>query len=66
MHSMARNQALVEGNKTLAWAATRVFCLLNGRDLGFTVDDAEAMVVAVASRDLDVRALADRLARHLR
>jgi death-on-curing protein len=28
MHSVARNHALVDGNKRLAWAATRVFCLL--------------------------------------
>lgn len=66
MHSLARNHALVDGNKRLAWAATRVFCLLNGRDLMFTVEDAEAMVVAVAAGDLDVPALAERLAQHLR
>jgi death-on-curing protein len=41
MHSLAPNHALVDGNKRLAWAATRVFCLLNGHDLAFTVDDAE-------------------------
>src|SRR5262249_44729797 len=33
MHSLARNHALVDGNKRLAWAAARVFCLLNDRDL---------------------------------
>ena len=43
MHSLARNHALVDGNKRLAWAATRVFCLLNGRDLQYTVDEAEAL-----------------------
>ena len=31
-HSIARNRALIDGNKRLAWAATRIFCLLNGRD----------------------------------
>jgi len=39
MHSVARNHALVDGNKRLAWSATRVFCLLNGRDIAFSVDD---------------------------
>src|SRR5262249_13870113 len=48
LHSVARNHALVDGNKRLAWAATRVFCLLNGRDLTFSVDEAEKLVVAVA------------------
>ncbi len=65
MHSLGRNHALVDGNKRLAWAATRVFCLLNGRDLAFTVDDAERMVVAVAAGELDVPELAERLAEHL-
>jgi death-on-curing protein len=66
MHSIARNHALVDGNKRLAWAATRVFCLLNGRDLAFTVDDAEALVVAVARGDLDVPDIAASIAKHLR
>ena len=65
LHSLARNHSLVDGNKRLAWAATRVFCLLNGRDLVFTVDDAEAMVIAVAAGHLDVPDLARVLERHL-
>lgn len=66
MHSLARNHALVDGNKRLAWAATRVFCLMNGRDLAFGVDDAEALVVGVAAGDLDVPEIARAIARHLR
>jgi death-on-curing protein len=65
LHSLARNHALVDGNKRLAWSATRVFCRLNGRDLVFTVDDAEAMVLAVAAGDLDVPDLATLLAKHI-
>ncbi len=65
MHSVARNHALVDGNKRLAWAATRVFCLLNNTDLAFTVDDAEATVLAVASGDLEVPELAVILDQHL-
>jgi death on curing protein len=65
MHSLGRNHALVDGNKRLAWAATRVFCLLNGRDLAFTVDEAERLVVAVATGVLDVPELAERLGEHL-
>jgi death-on-curing protein len=66
MHSLARNHVLVDGNKRLAWAATRAFCLLNGRDVDFTVDDAEQFVLAVARGDLDVLDIATVLARHLR
>jgi death-on-curing protein len=66
MHSLARNHALLDGNKRLAWAAARVFCLLNGRDLAASVDDAEAMVQAVAQGELDVPELAETIASHLR
>lgn len=65
MHSLARNHALVDGNKRLTWAATRVFCLVNGRDLVFSVDEAEAVVLQVAAGGLDVPALAEVLERHL-
>jgi len=66
MHSLARNHALVDGNKRLAWAATRVFCLLNGRDLTFDVDAAETLVISVATGEVDVSVLATQLASHLR
>lgn len=62
MHSLARNHPLVDGNKRLAWAATRVFCLLNGRDLRIPVDDAERLVLAVAAGEVDVPDLAKALA----
>jgi death-on-curing protein len=65
MHSLARNHALVDGNKKLAWAATRVFCLMNDRDLALDVDAAEMLVISVASGDVDVAALAAQLASHL-
>lgn len=65
MHSLGRNHALVDGNKRLAWTATRVFCLLNGRDLTFSVDEAETVVVAVATGELDVPDLARAIELHL-
>lgn len=66
MHSLARNHPLVDGNKRLAWAATRAFCLLNQRDLVFTVDDAERFVLAVARGALDVPDMTATLGRHIR
>ena len=65
MHSLARNHALVDGNRRLAWSATRIFCLLNGTDLRMDVDEAEDMVLAVAKGDLDVPALGEHIGRHL-
>jgi len=58
LHSIARNHALVDGNKRLAWSSARVLCLMNRRDLELDVDEAEAMVVGVAAGTLDVPALA--------
>ncbi len=54
LHSLVRNHSLVDGNKRLAWAAARTFCILNGRDLTYTVDDAEQMMLAAAAGTLDV------------
>jgi death on curing protein len=65
MHSIARNHALVDGNKRLAWAATRSFCLLNGHDLAFTVDDAEQLVQSVARGELEASEIERVLAAHL-
>jgi death on curing protein len=58
MHSLARNHPLVDGNKRLSWAATRVFGLLNGHDLIFTVDEAERLVQSIARGELDAAGLA--------
>lgn len=66
LQSLARNHALVDGNKRLSWAATRVFCLLNGHDLVYTVDGAEELVVAVASGELEIQGIEQNLAAHLR
>ena len=65
MHSLARNHVLADGNKRLAWAATRVSCLLNGRDLAYAVDEAEELVVAVARGELEVGDIAASLEQHI-
>lgn len=66
IHSLARNHALVDGNKRLAWAATRVFCLMNGRDLAYAIEDAESFVLAVATGTMDVGDIAASIDAHLR
>lgn len=64
LHSLARNHALVDGNKRLSLAATIAFLGINGRRLTLTNDEAYDLIVLVAAGELDdVAAIADRLAR---
>ena len=61
MHSIARNHALIDGNKRLAWSAMRIFCLMNKRDVVLTVSQAEKLTVAVAAGKYEVDQIAPRL-----
>ncbi len=58
MHSLASNHALVDGNKRITWSSGRVFAILNGCDFDVEVDEAEKVIVALASGDLDAKSLA--------
>ncbi len=63
LHSLARNHALVDGNKRLALAASIVFLGVNGMRLAATNDEAYDLVMDVAAgRSNDVSAIASRLA----
>jgi death-on-curing protein len=63
LHSVARNHALVDGNKRLGLASLIAFCGLNGLRLTWNNDDAHDFVMAVASGELDdVGMIADELA----
>ena len=62
LHSLARNHALVDGNKRLALAGTIAFYGLNGLRLTLSNDEAYDLVMAVASGELDdVGVIATRL-----
>jgi death-on-curing protein len=61
MHSIARNHALIDGNKRLAWSAMRIFCLMNRRDVVLTVSQAEKLTVAIAAGKYEVDQIAPRL-----
>ncbi len=62
LHSLARNHALVDGNKRQALAATIAFLGLNGHRLTLTNDEAYTLVIEVASGLLDgVADIADRI-----
>ena len=53
LHSVARNHALIDGNKRLALAAVIAFYGLNGRRLTLTNDAAYDLVISVAAGHLD-------------
>ena len=63
LHSLARNHALLDGNKRLSLAALIAFYGVNGRRLTLTNDGAYDLVIAVATGQLDsVEEIATRLA----
>ena len=63
MDAVVRHHGLVDGNKRLGWAATVVFYDLNGFDLDPpSVDEAVALVVAVAAGLMELGKLSERLA----
>jgi death-on-curing protein len=65
LHSLARNQALIDGNKRLALAATIAFLGMNGRRLTFSNDDVYDFVIAVAVGEMDdVHQIASRISKN--
>ena len=53
LHSLARNHALVDGNKRLALGALIAFYGINGRRLTLTNDAAYDLVMQIATGQLD-------------
>lgn len=49
MHSLARNHALVDGNKRLAWTACRTFLAINGQWISAPEDERFEFVIRVAT-----------------
>jgi death-on-curing protein len=62
LHSLARNHALVDGNKRLAWTACRTFLAINGQWISANEDDRFDFVISVATgAQPDLGEIADRL-----
>jgi death-on-curing protein len=61
MHSLACNQALVDGNRRLALLATVVFLRINGHRLDLTDDEAFDLTMSVAAGQLDADGIEKRL-----
>jgi death-on-curing protein len=53
VHSLARNHALVDGNKRLALGGPVAFYGLNGRRLNLSNDAAYNLIMAIAAGGLD-------------
>ena len=66
LHSIARNHALIDGNKRLAWSAARLFCLMNDLDINMKQDKAYEMVVGVAAGQIEMDELVKILKRAIR
>lgn len=62
LHPLARNHALVDGDKRPAWAATAVFLGVNGHRVSTGNDEVVDLVLAVAAGERDdVAPIAARL-----
>jgi len=64
IHSLARNHALIDGNKRIAWSAMRIFLMLNGVHLTYTVDQAEEFVLAIARGESEVADISQWIVEH--
>jgi death-on-curing protein len=62
LHSSCRNDALVDGNKRLAWLAATVFLDLNSVMVTLSDDQAFELVMRVAEGSADVEHIAAVLA----
>lgn len=63
LESLARNQALADGNKRCAWMGTVLFLGLNGIAVPSNPDNDESLVIAVAAGQLKVSEIASELAK---
>ena len=65
-YSLIKNHPFVDGNKRIGHAAMATFLLLNGHELMSPIDDAEAVILGVASGSLQREDLVSWIARSIR
>jgi death-on-curing protein len=61
LHSIAKNHALFDGNKRLAWMAADVFLTRHGLTSSLRQGEAIDFMLAVAAGDMDIEDIATRL-----
>lgn len=62
--SIDNNQALVDGNKRLAWLSTKVFLALNGQRLEAAAHGGERFMLDLVAGHADLPVIADWLRDH--
>jgi death-on-curing protein len=62
--SLDNNQALVDGNKRLAWLTTKVFLAINGARLRASAGDGERFMLELVAGHADLSSLAEWLEAH--
>lgn len=66
MHSLTLNHAFVDGNKRVAYAATKIFLRLNGIRLKVDPDEGEAFIVDhIIAHEVDLETIIHWIERHL-
>jgi death on curing protein len=61
LQSLARNHALVDGNKRLAWTACRTYLAINSQWIKASEDQRFELVIRVATGDEHIDAIAEQL-----
>jgi death-on-curing protein len=63
--SLIKNHPFVDGNKRIGHATMEVFLMLNGYEIEASIDEQEAVILAVASGDLDRESFVEWLSKHI-
>ncbi|HEV3157540.1 MAG TPA: type II toxin-antitoxin system death-on-curing family toxin [Candidatus Baltobacteraceae bacterium] len=64
LRSIAQNQAFIDGNKRIAWIATRVFLAANGIDILVSIEEGLGLMNGLAERKLNLDEIGAYLAEH--
>ena len=63
--SLIRNHPFIDGNKRVGHAALELFLVLNEHEIEASVDEQEAVILGVASGDIDREELLNWLEHHV-
>jgi death on curing protein len=64
-YSLIQNHPFLDGNKRIGHATMEIFLMLNGFEIGATVDESEHVVLAVAAGEMSRSAFAAWVESHL-
>lgn len=64
LRSIAQNQSFIDGNKRIAWIATRVFLAANGSDIRVSLEEGLRLMNDLAEKKLALDEIGAYLAEH--